>query len=69
MDRNTVKLSGATKATMIAPRAPATPVKAADTPKVMVLNTGRLMPMAEAAMGWSRMATRARPTRPRSPPA
>ena len=39
---------------------------AADTPKVSDLNIGRLMPMAAAAIGWSRIAINARPTRPRS---
>ena len=66
IDRNTVKLSGATKATTMPPSAPATPVNAADTPKVSDLNIGRLMPIAVAAIGWSRIAISARPTRPRS---
>jgi hypothetical protein len=66
IDRLTVKLSGDTKATTMAPSAPATPVMPADTPKVMRLEQRRLMPMAVAAMGWSRIAISARPTRPRS---
>jgi len=33
IDRNTLKLSGATNCTAIAPSAPATPVYIADTPK------------------------------------
>ena len=66
IDSVTVKLSGDTKATAIAPSAPATPVKPADTPNASDLNIGRLMPIAVAAIGWSRMAISARPTRPRN---
>ena len=61
-----VKLSGATKATAIAPSAPATPVNMALTPKASDLYSALSMPMVAAAMGWSRMAISARPTRPRS---
>ena len=66
IDSETVKLSGETKAITTAPSAPATPVNAAETPKVSDLNIGRLMPIAAAAIGWSRIAINARPTRPRS---
>ena len=66
MDRKTSKQSGATNATAIAPSAPATPVYIALTPKASDLYSAVSMPMAEAAIGWSRIATIARPTRPRS---
>ena len=66
IDRKIVKLSGATKATAIAPSAPATPVNMALTPKASDLYMALSMPMVEAAIGWSRIATSARPTRPRS---
>ena len=61
-----MKLSGATNCTAIAPSAPAMPVYRALTPKVSDLYSAVLMPIAAAAIGWSRIATSARPTRPRS---
>ena len=61
-----MKLSGATNCTAIAPSAPAMPVYMALTPKASDLYSEVLMPITEAAIGWSRMATSARPTRPRS---
>ena len=63
IDSVTVKLSGETNAITTAPSAPATPVNAADTPNVSDLNIGRLMPIAAAAIGWSRIAISARPVR------
>ena len=66
IDRKISKLSGATNWIAIAPSAPPTPVYIADTPKVSDLTIAVLMPMASAAMCWSRIATMARPTRPRS---
>ena len=64
MDRNRVKLSGATKPIEMAPREPAIPVTMALTAKVRVLNKATSMPVASAASAWSRMARMASPMRP-----
>src|SRR3954451_10202295 len=56
IDRKMVKLSGATKATAMAPSAPATPVNIALTPKASDLYSALSTPMVAAAIGWSRMA-------------
>ena len=66
IDRKMLKLSGATNWTAIAPSAPATPVYMALTPKASDLYIAVFTPIASAATGWSRIATSARPTRPRS---
>ena len=66
IDRKMSKLSGATNWIAIAPSAPPTPVYIADTPKVSDLTIAVLMPIASAAVCWSRIAIMARPMRPRS---
>ena len=66
IDTNTLKLSGATNCTAIAPSDPATPVNIALNANVRVFSMARLMPIASAASAWSRIAIIARPIRPRT---
>jgi hypothetical protein len=60
-----VKLSGATNSTATAESDPAIPVIMAETAKARVLSWAMSMPIASAAVGWSRVAISARPMRPR----
>ena len=57
------KLSGATNSMATAESEPAMPVIMALTAKVLVLRSAMSMPIASAAVGLSRIAIRARPTR------
>ena len=50
----------------MAPNDPARPVNIALRAKVRVFTIGRLMPIASAAIAWSRIAIIARPMRPRT---
>src|SRR6266545_2588503 len=59
-------VSGLTKAIEIASSEPATPAYAAAIPKASVLYQARLTPDETAAIGASRTARKARPSRPRS---
>ena len=58
-----LKSCSATKPESMAHKTPATPPRAALTPKVMVLYIGRLTPLTAAPVSLSRMAMMARPGR------